>query len=167
MKTLYLIRHAKSDWHDGSGSDFERGLNKRGEKAIITMSEALKKMHIVPDLILSSSAKRARLTTRGLAKNLKYQGEIRYLDALYLADIETMETIIRGLDDRYNTVFLVGHNPDLTLWFNLLTGSDIDNIPTLGIAGVAFPVEKWNQIRHKKAKKTFFIYPKMFKDPAN
>ena len=166
MKTLYLIRHAKSDWKDGSESDFDRGLNKRGRKAVVTMSNALKRMRIMPDLILSSSAKRARLTTMGLAENLGYKGEIRYLDALYLADIETMETIVSGLDKRYNTLFLVGHNPGLTLWFDLLTGSTIDNIPTLGIAGVAFPVEIWSQIKNTKAKKTFFIYPKMFKDPV-
>ena len=65
MKNLYLIRHAKSDWSDLSKSDFERGLNKRGEKAIFTMADALKEKGVIPDLILSSSATRAKLTARG------------------------------------------------------------------------------------------------------
>ncbi len=70
MKKLYLIRHAKSDWSVASQNDFERGLNARGQKAIVTMAKVLNERGIIPDLILSSSATRARLTAKGLAKNI-------------------------------------------------------------------------------------------------
>ena len=73
MKKLYLIRHAKSDWSDVSKSDFERGLNKRGQKAIFTMADALLENGVMPDLILSSSANRAKLTAEGLANEIGYK----------------------------------------------------------------------------------------------
>ncbi len=76
MKKLYLIRHAKSDWDDESKSDFKRGLNERGQKDIFIMADKLKEKKIMPDLILSSSAKRAKLTAKGLAQSIGYNGKI-------------------------------------------------------------------------------------------
>ena len=95
MKNLYLIRHTKSDWNDESKSDFERGLNRRGKKAISIMADALKEKKVMPDLILSSSAKRAKLTAKGLAKKINYRGKIQYIDALYMAEPETIVRFIK------------------------------------------------------------------------
>lgn len=163
MKNLYLIRHAKSDWGDGSKSDFDRGLNKRGQKAILTMADALKEKKVMPDLILCSPAKRAKLTAKGLAKEIGYNGEIKYIDALYMAAAETVHTLIQDVNDKCNSLFIVGHNPETTELCNIMTDTYIDNVPTLGIVGIKLPVECWKKLNTGEGKLKFFIYPKMFK----
>lgn len=163
MKKLYLIRHAKSDWSVASQNDFERGLNPRGQKAIVTMAKDLKERGIIPDLILSSSATRARLTAKGLAKNIGHNIEIKYLDALYLADPLEVIEIIREIEDKYDTVFIVGHNPETTELTDLMADDYIDNVPTLGIVALNVPVKHWKKFKTEKAKLDFYIYPKMFR----
>ena len=162
MKHLYLIRHAKSDWSDGSQSDFERGLNKRGQKAVLTMAEVLKEKKIMPDLIISSSAKRARLTAEGLANNIAYSGKIKYVDALYMAEPTEVIHMIKEIKDKYNAVFIVGHNPETTELTDLMLDDYIDNVPTLGIVALNVSIKHWKKIKAEKVKLDFFIYPKMF-----
>jgi len=162
MKNLYLIRHAKSDWSDESKSDFERGLNTRGQKAIFTMADALKERKVMPDLILSSSAKRAKLTAKGLAKEIDYHGEIKYIDALYMAEPLDVISIINEIKDKYDNVFIVGHNPETTELTDLMLDECIDNVPTLGIVALELPIKHWKKFKHEKVKLNFFIYPKMY-----
>jgi len=163
MKNLYLIRHAKSDWNDENKSDFDRGLNKRGEKAILTMAKALKEKKVMPDLILSSSAKRAKLTARGLAKEIEYNRKIKYIDALYMAEPETIRELIKDVNNKYDTIFIVGHNPETTELSNMMIDDYIDNVPTLGIVALKLPIDDWKAFKLGKGKMQFFIYPKMFK----
>lgn len=163
MKNVYLIRHAKSDWSDESKSDFERGLNKRGKKAILIMANALKEKKVMPDLILCSSAKRTKLTAKGLAKEMDYTGEIKYTDTLYMTEPETVMTLIHDIDDKYTTLFIIGHNPETTELSNMLTNAYIDNVPTLGLVAIQFSVDCWKNLKIGEGKLTFFIYPKMFK----
>lgn len=162
MKNLYLIRHAKSDWSDESISDFERGLNKRGKKAIITMANALKEKKVMPDLILSSSAKRARLTAKGLAKEIGYTGKIKYCDALYMADPLDVVSMIKEIKDKYDDVCIVGHNPETTELAEMMLDDYIDNVPTLGIVALELPIKHWQTFKPEKVKLNFFIYPKMY-----
>ena len=162
MKNLYLIRHAKSDWSDGSKSDFERGLNKRGQKAILIMAKALKEKKIIPDLILCSSAKRAKLTAKGLAKKIGYSAEIKYIDTLYMAEPETIQELIKDINNTVNTLFVVGHNPETTELSNSLSENYIDNVPTLGIVAFDLPIDHWREFKLSEGKMDFFIYPKMF-----
>lgn len=162
MKHLYLIRHAKSDWSDERKNDFERGLNKRGKKAIPTMGKALIEKDVMPDLILSSSATRAKLTAKGLAKEIGYKGEIKCIDALYMADPLDVISIIKKIKDKYHTVFVVGHNPETTELTDILQDDYIENVPTLGIVAFEVPVQKWSKFKPEKARMDFFIYPKMY-----
>ena len=162
MKNLYLIRHAKSDWSDDSQSDFERGLNNRGKKAIFTMAEVLKEKSIMPDFILSSSAKRTSLTSEGLSKSIGYKGKIKYSDALYMAEPEEVLHMIQEIKDKYDTVFIVGHNPETTELTELLVEEYIYNVPTLGIVALNVHSEHWRDIKAENVKLDFFIYPKMF-----
>lgn len=164
MKKLYLIRHAKSDWSDLSEHDFDRGLNKRGKRSIPLMAKALQEKGVIPDLILSSAAKRAKKTAKGLAKELHYKGEIIFDEALYLTEPEEMMEMIRNLDDRYESLFLVGHNPEMTELSNILITEYIDNIPTLGIVGLTLDIGEWKAFKAHQAKMDFFIFPKMFHD---
>ncbi len=163
MKNLYLIRHAKSDWSDESKSDFERGLNKRGQRAIYTMADALKKKKVMPDLILSSSATRAKLTAEGLAKEIGYSGKIKYLDALYMAEPLDVISMLKEIKDTYHHLFIVGHNPETTEFTNLMLDQYIENVPTLGIVAFELPIKSWNRFKAQKVKLNFFIYPKMYR----
>ena len=162
MKTLYLIRHAKSDWEDSTLEDSKRGLNKRGKRNIPIMGKALKKKKKNPDLIISSSAKRAKLTAKGLAKELGYDKKILFLDELYLCEPNTWFNVIRNIDDKYETVFIIGHNPEITEVTNMLIDDYIDNVPTLGIAGFKVGIKKWKKFERENASFEFFIYPKLY-----
>ena len=159
MKNLYLIRHAKSDWSDGSKNDFERGLNTRGQRAIFTMADALKEKKVMPDLILSSSAKRAKLTAKGLAKEIDYHGEIKYIDALYMAEPLDVISIINEIKDKYDNVFIVGHNPETTELTDLMLDECIDNVPTLGIVAFGTSYQTLEEIQARKSKIKFFYLP--------
>ncbi len=162
MKNLYLIRHAKSDWNDESKSDFERGLNKRGKKALITMGNALKEKRVMPDLILCSSAKRTTLTAQGLAKEIGYNGEIKFIEALYMAEPKTIHKQIKDVSNTVDTLFVVGHNPETTEFSNMMSDESIDNVPTLGIVALKLPVDDWKKFKMGEGKMQFFIFPKMF-----
>ena len=162
MKNLYLIRHAKSDWSDESKSDFERGLNKRGKKAIFTMANALKEKKVMPDIILSSSATRAKLTAKGLANEINYNGKIKYIDALYMAEPLDVISMVKEIKDKHDNVFIVGHNPETTELTDLMLDDYIDNVPTLGIVALKIDIIHWKKLKAEKIKLNFFIYPKMY-----
>ena len=163
MKTLFLIRHAKSDWGDPTLEDSKRGLNKRGKRNIPIMAKALREKKIKPDLIISSSAKRAKLTAKGLAKELGYDKKILFLKGLYFCEPSTWFDVIRDIDDKYENIFIVGHNPEITEVTNMLIDDYIDNVPTLGIIGFKVSVKKWKKFERENAFFNFFIYPKMYR----
>jgi phosphohistidine phosphatase len=162
MKELYFIRHAKSDWSELGQKDFERGLNKRGKRNIIRMGNILNEMKIKPDLIISSSAKRAKKTAKGLADEIGYENKIVYLDELYLCEPQQWIETIQGIDEKYESVFIVGHNPEITELTNMLIDDYIDNVPTLGIVCFEVKAKKWKRFERQSAFFEFFIYPKMY-----
>ncbi|MDR2789395.1 MAG: histidine phosphatase family protein [Campylobacteraceae bacterium] len=158
MKTIYFIRHAKSDWSVDC-DDFDRALNKRGEKDAPFMAERLKKYGVKPDIIITSPAKRALKTAKIIAKKLKR--DMLITDAnLYLTSPQEYLRIIREIDDKYNTIFIVGHNPSITEICKILSGAQIDNIPTCGIFCIKFDAESFSAISINSGKKLFFDFPK-------
>lgn len=164
MKTLYLIRHAKSDWSDETLSDYDRPLNKRGMKDAPLMGSYLADKGIRPDLILSSPALRAKTTATAIAKALSYPSEsIRYDETLYACDVETILSIIREVSDDIDTLFVFGHNPEFTECANLITGSDIDNIPTCGVVEMRLIKDDWKSIGENSAKMIGFDFPKKYR----
>lgn len=163
MKTIYLIRHARSDWSEPLIEDIDRGLNARGKKSIPIIAKELKEKKIKPDIIISSPAKRAKLTIKGLLKELDGSDKIFYKDDLYMADSDTILSVLKGIKDKYDSVFIVGHNPGLTEFANLMDNKTIENIPTLGIVALKCKIKKWQNCKYHSAKVEFFIYPKMFK----
>jgi phosphohistidine phosphatase len=165
MKTLYIIRHAKSDWNDPSLSDFERPLNKRGQKNAPFMGELLAHNNVHPDLIVSSPAVRAKMTAQEIAKKVGYDTkEIVYAEGLYLADIDAIEEVLKKAPSSKNTVLLVGHNPGLTLFAEYISGYDIDNIPTCGIFCVTLKNDDCKSIGKGMAEFVSFDYPKKHKE---
>jgi len=161
MKTLYLIRHAKSDWSDETLSDFDRPLNKRGMKDAPLMGSHLTDKGIRPDLIISSPALRAKTTALTIAQALSYPLEsIRYDHDLYASDPETILSIIRAVSDDIDTLFVFGHNPEFTECANLITGGDINNIPTCGVVEMRLIKEGWKSIGENSAELRGFDFPK-------
>jgi phosphohistidine phosphatase len=167
MKTLYIIRHAKSSWDNSDQSDFDRPLNGRGERDAPRMGKRLKEKEIYPDLMISSPAKRALSTGNRIAEVLKYPKEnIMTPNTLYHADEETILGIIQKVNDRCDVVILIGHNPGLTDFLNALSEDEtnIDNLPTCGVVAFAFKEKSWKEIKCGAGKMLFFDYPKSKED---
>jgi phosphohistidine phosphatase len=167
MKTLYLIRHAKSSWDDLDQSDYDRPLNERGKRDAPRMGKRLKEKEIHPDLILSSPAKRAWSTGNRIAEILNYpKKNIKTIKELYHADEEALLEIVRKISDKYNDVILIAHNPGLTDFISTLCEEEtnIDNIPTCGVAAFQFKEDSWRNIKWGTGKMLFFDYPKSKED---
>ncbi|MGB5848722.1 MAG: histidine phosphatase family protein [Ignavibacteriaceae bacterium] len=162
MKTLYLARHAKSSWKNPELSDTERPLNKRGKRDAPYIGNLLKEKGVKPDILISSPAVRARKTAVVIAELIDYpKSEILIDDNIYESSSSELINIIKGFDDKYNSVMMFGHNPGFTMLNNYLTDSFIDNIPTCGVVGIRFN-SSWEKIVGASGKAFFFIYPKLF-----
>ena len=164
MKTLYLIRHAKSSWDDLDLTDIERPLNERGKKDVPRMGNRLKEKNVFPDLMLSSPARRALETCKVIAKTLGFAEEkIKTDKRLYHADEDQLLKIIReieDLDDKEEVVMIFGHNPGLTVFANLLLNEHIENIPTCGVVGSTVRAKSWKETTIGSGKMKFFDFPK-------
>ena len=148
MKTLYLIRHAKSSWKFPDLDDFDRPLNKRGKHDAPMMGRRLHQQGIQPDLIVSSPAERAQRTARAVANAVDYQQfSIQYDKTLYHATDAAMQAVLSEVSDSVDTLVMVGHNPGLTDFFNRLTAHHIDNIVTTGVVAVTFSVDQWSEVQ--------------------
>ncbi|MDO9266902.1 MAG: histidine phosphatase family protein [Sulfurimonas sp.] len=159
MKKLYIIRHAKSSWSDAALNDFERPLNKRGKANAPMMGERLKEKGVMPDIIISSPAKRAKSTAEIIAKEIGYEKKVLFDENIYESSVDKLRKILTALDDKQNTVFLVGHNPELNMLVDYYV-KFYENIPTCGVVEVEFACDTWANIEPKNAKLISFNYPK-------
>ncbi len=159
-KTLYLVRHAKSSWKDASLTDQQRPLNKRGRKNAPEMANRLKDNNVTVDLIISSPAKRARLTASYMAKGIDYDPDrIQQNDRLYFEGICAMLDIINQTDPHIQSLMLVGHNPDMSSLFNYLCGKQIWSMPTCAIATINF-TNDWSDVCQEKGTVIDYDFPK-------
>lgn len=163
IKTLYLIHHAKSDWEEPGASDFERGLTKKGYQDINTIGSYLLLRGIVPDLMISSSALRAQETADKLAGKVGFEGPLLYLSELYFTPPETILETVMLQEEEARIIFLVGHNPQLTAFTNMLTDEHVSKIPSMGVVAINFDIVSWQELEEKKGEIDFFIFPKQFK----
>jgi phosphohistidine phosphatase len=161
MKQLLIMRHGKSAWDDPGTADFERSLNERGQRDIPEMAKRLNKKKFIPDLIVSSDAKRAKESARLLAKSLAYpELHIQLEHAIYQANLDDLIHIIRQFDDRFNKIIMIGHNPTFTGMSGYLSDSFLDHLPTSGMVLFDMQVLSWKQTSKKCAKTTWFDFPK-------
>ncbi len=145
MKTLLLLRHAKSSWKQPELNDHDRPLNKRGKKEAPKVGKYLKENRLVPDLILSSTARRARDTAQAVADESGYKGEVVFYQDLYLSDTACYLDILQCQPDTANRILVVGHNPDLDDLLTLLT--DISNhLATAALAQIDLPISSWQEL---------------------
>ena len=160
MKTLYLVRHAKSSWKQPELSDFERPLNKRGKNDAPFIGKLLSEKGINPSIIISSPAKRAATTAKMIASEINYSKEkIVFNENIYDASGRTLLEIISETEDKYNSVMFFGHNPGLTVLQNNLSNHFIDNIPTCGVVALKFNTT-WDKVKLNSAEFIFFEFPK-------
>jgi phosphohistidine phosphatase len=145
MKTLLVLRHAKSSWKDTSLEDHDRPLNKRGKKTAPRMGKLLKDKKIVPDLIISSTAVRAKKTAEAVAETAKYKSDIRLEPRLYLAGTQTMIQVLQETSDPIKRVMIVGHNPGQENLVQELTGR-AEPFPTAALAQIELPIKKWSDM---------------------
>lgn len=165
MKTIVLVRHAKSSWDNPEFSDFERPLNGRGIKDAPFMGSLIKKMGLKPDLMVSSPAVRALTTCKMFAEAMEYPIENIVQDKkIYEYGPNAILAILESMDDKVNTVFLFGHNPDMTHLTNFLSGVHVDNVPTCGVSCIDIDSGKWENLRQVKGDLRFFEYPKKHKN---
>ncbi len=163
MKTLYLIRHAKSDWSIPGEHDMERGLAKKGLKDINMIGSYLALSGVSPDLILSSCAFRGQETSNLLAKKIDFTGPKYYFEELYLSSAELIKEMIMAQDEEYSKIFIVGHNPQLQELVYMFTQEHITKMPSLGVVAIDFDIEEWSDLKNQQGKIDFFITPKQFK----
>lgn len=161
MKTLILVRHAKSSWDDPSLPDFERPLNERGKKDAPEMAKRLIDKKIEIDAFVSSPAKRAKKTCKAFAKEYKFDEEdIVFKEDLYEADTENFLEVIKDFKNKWDTVALFSHNPGITYFANSLTETKVDNMPTCSVFVVKIYTDKWESIEEAGKEFSFFDFPK-------
>ena len=161
MKKLFIVRHAKSSWDFPELDDFDRPLNKRGKRNAPEMGQRLASRNVLPDLLITSPAKRAAATARRIAEEIHYPTEKIVKDGLLYhgSNINTLK-LIQAVANDVHSLMIFGHNPGLTDLTNKLSGSDIYNIPTCGIAEIDFDIATWNELDFGKGELVFFDYPK-------
>ncbi|RSK46250.1 SixA phosphatase family protein [Hymenobacter perfusus] len=161
MKTLYLMRHAKSSWSFDDLSDQQRPLNDRGRDDAPLMGQALTKRNTKLDLLVSSPAVRALSTAALVAHELEYPADkIEVVEAIYEATVPDLLAVVRQLPDTADSVLLVGHNNTLTDFANLLSPSEIPEMPTAAIVCLKFSTDQWARVDRANAEYYFFDKPK-------
>jgi phosphohistidine phosphatase len=161
MKTLLLVRHAKSSWKDARLSDHQRPLNKRGKKAAPEMARRLKRLGLKPDVIVSSDARRALDTAAAMAEGLGLPKEVvRPMSELYGAASKEILEIALRFDEGWQQVMVVGHNPGFTELTNRFYPHFIANVPTAGVVELRFDASSWRQISRENLEFSRFDFPK-------
>jgi len=166
MKTLLLLRHAKSDWDDPSLRDFDRPLAARGERDAPRIGKALRKRGPLPDLIVSSPAARAKATIEAVIKAAKLNLEIRFDEAVYGASSPELMKLIRRLPNGNSCVLLVGHNPGFEDLFGRLSGSH-ERMPTAALACIEFQIDHWEDVNDGEGKLAWLLTPKQLSEQSD
>ncbi|MEO9803994.1 MAG: histidine phosphatase family protein [Reichenbachiella sp.] len=167
MKALYLVRHAKSSWKDASLSDRDRPLNKRGERDAPRMAEFLSEKITCPDTFICSPSRRTKDTAASFLQVFgKTDADLKLEEDLFHGYEEDMANILKHVDGNYQSAMLFVHNPGITDYVNELTGSNILNIPTCGVAGIKLEINNWAEINKCPAELLFYYYPKGLNLPS-
>lgn len=160
MKTLYLVRHAKSD-HDGNLTDIDRPLNVRGYRDAYNMANLMKEKQLLPNLIISSPAIRALTTALIFCRTFKFEPkDIILYTNLYETGVKDYIDIITRSDDQYKSIMLFAHNPTITELANTLTNPFTENIATCGIVGITNNCLQWKNFAKIKGELAFHDFPK-------
>lgn len=159
MKSLYLVRHAKSSWTFDL-SDHDRPLGKRGRKDVLKMGAHLAINQPKPEVLISSTASRAFYTALHLCDEMGIsEKEILLSKKLFHAGAKEILSIIQNAPN-CSTLAVFGHNPGFTDCANLLANANIENVPTCGVVGINFDVDSWSEVDFGKGEQVFSYVPK-------
>jgi len=162
MKTLLLIRHAKSSWDTPMQKDFDRPLNDRGHHDAPVMAKRMLDKHIKIDTFISSPAKRALTTAKYFAETYdQKEKQIIKIAALYEASYKTFYDVIAEVEDVYKCIAVFSHNPGITAFANDLTKVQVDDMPTCSIFTVQADIKSWKLFKEANKTFLFFDYPKL------
>lgn len=162
MKTLLLVRHAKSDWKAAYEDDFDRPLNERGKRDAINMAERIRQKGISIEGIVTSPARRAKKTARTFAEQYEKDGvSIMEVPELYLADAITISKVVLNLPDTTDTIALFGHNPSITVYANAQGIVQIDEMPTCSVLALSADTDRWVDFDRAEKRFLFFDRPRI------
>ncbi len=162
MKTVYIVRHAKSSWDNFGVADHDRTLMGVGIKKTKKIIEFLKNDNVSVDLIVSSSAIRALETAKLIAVGINYNVDLIVKNkTLYHAWVDDIYNELFAIEDTNNSVMIIAHNPTLTDFVNEFVTPQIDNLPTTGVVSVSFDTTSWENIANAKFKVNFVVFPRM------
>ena len=168
MKTLTILRHAKSSWDDSNLGDFDRPLNDRGRKAARRIGEEMKRREMRFDHVLASPAQRVRETLDGVADGYGERFRTQFEERIYMADVSTLLEVIRSIRDNFKKPLLVGHNPGLEQLLARLTSDDErglrrkihGKLPTGALAVVELLADSWSDVQEGGGKIVELILPR-------
>jgi phosphohistidine phosphatase len=164
IKSLYIIRHAKSSWEYSELHDLERPLTDRGKRDAVIMGSLLRKQNVHPGIVLCSPALRAVSTARIICDEVGfYKNRIEINTALYFMDVEDILNVIRSKGSRQDELFVVGHNPNFSNLAHTLSPAFSEIIPTAGIVAMDATIESWGLLEERNATVRWFETPKKYR----
>ena len=152
MKTLLIMRHAKSSWNELNIPDHDRPLNRRGKHDAPLMGKLLRDKKMTLDLIISSTAVRAETTASLIAKAFKYKGEIILDKSIYSAEPTDLLNLLSKCSDRYNSILLIGHNPTVEETIQMLTNSPEITMATCALAHLTLTIDNWTNLEKQTVR---------------
>lgn len=162
MKQLLIVRHAKSSWAVQGQNDFDRPLNERGQRDAPMMAQRLLDKKVAIDAFISSTANRALTTACYFAETYQTPKKlIMQFRELYHAPAAVFYNVISKLDNNINAAAIFSHNPGITEFVNLLTATQVDDMPTCAVFAVKADISQWNEFKSAKKINWFFDYPKL------
>jgi phosphohistidine phosphatase len=159
MRTLYLLRHAKSSWKDETLRDFDRPLKGRGRRAAGQIGQVLAEEKLKSPLVISSPAVRARETTELVLESAGFGIEPRLEERIYEADVRTLVEIVRSIPAASDTAIMVGHNPGFENLLSYFTGEN-RHMPTCALAKIEFDAASWSEVSEETGRLELFVTPK-------
>ena len=159
MKTLLVLRHAKSDWGNSSLRDFDRPLASRGERDAPRIGKALRKRGIIPDYIVSSPAARARATVQAVKTAGEINEEVNFDETIYGASSAELLKLIRSFPDVHACALIVGHNPGFEDLVGRLVASP-ERMPTAALACIELALDHWADVEDRKGRLLWLLTPK-------
>ena len=161
MKTLYLLRHAKSSRDDQEFKDFERPLADRGMRDVPKMASRFLQRGDTVDFIITSPAMRAKTTAKMMADQIGFPAdEVASNSKLYFSGAGSLFKVVRLIEEHRKSAMLVGHNPAITEFAHGMCAGRIEHIPTCGLLHLQFPVQRWEDIQENSGKLVYFDFPK-------
>lgn len=157
MKTLLILRHAKSSWSDNRLADINRPLNTRGKTDAPRMGQLLQDEDLVPELVISSPAKRATQTAELVVDHCSFDGDLNIASDFYHGGVDEYIEGLRGIPGDEKLVMIVGHNPGMEELLDYLTGEP-ETLTTANIAVVELPIEQWGQLDYETEGNLITVY---------